>query len=243
MKMKKLNACRTMLALMTFCGVISVLVCGCGPKAEIETVAAKEAIGADVKPEDRPYFEAVRPFAEAVSARDYAKAYGYLSSHAKARMSPNQFVAPTDDATEAKNNAAVSLNPGPEQFARLMSSTEKEYGKPAKLSELDVYSTDRAVLSGKATRMEDKLDAMFAIGMMPDSIPANIRKASLRSRVAVELSSEQLAESAQAMGMTPEKLKADPDFDPSITLKMVVVEEGGVFKIGYFEFLPPGIWD
>lgn len=243
MNMKKLNDGRTMLALMMFCGAVFLMACGCSPKAEIETVAAREAIGADVKPEERPYFDAVKPFAEAVSARDYAKAYEYLSSHAKARMSPNQFVAPTDDATEAKNNAAVSLNPGPEQFARLMSSTEKEYGKPAKLSELEVYSTDRAVLSGKATKMEDKLDAMFAIGMMPDSIPANIRKASLRSKLAVDLSPEQIAESAKALGMTPEKLKAEPDFQPALTLKMVVVEEGGALKVGYFEFLPPGIWD
>jgi hypothetical protein len=33
------------------------------------------------------------------------------------------------------------------------------------------------------------------------------------------------------------------DFDAYFNLKIVLVEEGGQFKIGYFEFLPPSIWD
>jgi hypothetical protein len=97
-------------------------------------------------------------------------------------------------------------------------------------------------LGGKGKSMEEKLDAMFAIGMMPDSIPAGIRKASLRSRLSVELSREQLAETAKAMQMSVEKLKKDPDFQPYVTLKIVLVEEDGL-KVGYFEFLPPGILD
>ena len=222
----------------------AIIISGCGQKSETVSVAAKEAaLDAEVKAAERPYFDAAKPFAEAISARDYAKAYGYLSSHAKARMSRNQFVAPEDDNAYKKNEASVSVNPGPEEFARLMNATEKEYGKPSKLSVLDVFSTDRVVLSGKATSTEDKLEAMFAIGMMPASVPADLRRASLRSKVAVELSSEQLAESAKALQMSPEKLKADPDFQPSVTLKMVLVEEAGALKVGYFEFLPPGIWD
>lgn len=221
----------------------AVVMPACSPKSEIETVNAKTVLGAEVTPEERPYFDAGRPFVEAIAAHDYAKAYDYLSSHAKARMSPNQFVAPADDATEKRNNAAVSLNASADQFAQMLGATEQEYGKPAKLAELDVYSTDPVALSGKGKSVEERLDAMFAIGMMPDSIPASIRKASLRSRLRVELTPQQLAETAKAYEMTPEALKADPDFQPYLTLKLVMVEEAGALKVGYFEFLPPGIMD
>ena len=83
---------------------------------------------------------------------------------------------------------------------------------------------------------------MFAIGMMLASIPVAIRKASLRSKLIVELSTEQLAESAKALQSTPERLNADSDSQPYITLKMVLLEEAGTPKIGYSEFLPPGIF-
>jgi len=223
--------------------VAALVISGCGQKSETTTSDAEAALDADVEAAERPYFDAARPFAEAIAARDYSKAYGYFSTHAKVRMSPNQFVPPDDDAIHKKNEAASIQNPSPEQFAQMMSATETEYGKPAKLGELHVFSTDPVALSGKGRSAEEKLDAMFAIGMMPDSIPAAIRKASLRSKLVVELRPDQLAETAKALQTTVEKLKADPDFQPYITLKMVLVEEAGAFKIGYFEFLPPGIFD
>jgi hypothetical protein len=226
---------------------VAISISGCSQKSDVVTAEAKEAreaaLDADVEPAERPYFDAARPFAEAISARDYARAYGCLSSQAKGRMSPNQFVAPNDDSAYNKGEAALKLNVGAEEFASMMRATEKEYGRPAKLSQLDVFSTERVVLSGKATSTEDKLDAMFAIGLMPPSIHPEARKASLRSKLAVELSPEQLAESAKALQMSVAELKADPDFQPSITLKVVLVEEAGALKVGYFEFLPPGIWD
>jgi hypothetical protein len=69
-------------------------------------------------------------------------------------------------------------------------------------------------LSGNGTSVEDKMEAMFAIGMMPATIPVDIRKASVRSKLIVELSPEKLAETAKAEQTTPEKLKTDPDFQP-----------------------------
>jgi hypothetical protein len=158
-------------------------------------------------------------------------------------MSPSQFVAPDDEATHKKNEASAIQNPSVEQFAQLMSTTESKCGKPAKLVELHVFSTDPVALSGTGTSAEDRMEAMFAIGMMPDLIPAAIRKASLRSKLIVELSPEDLAQTAKAYETTPEQLKADPDFQPYATLKTVLVEEAGSLKVGYFEFLPPGIFD
>jgi glycerol-3-phosphate dehydrogenase len=40
-----------------------------------------------------------------------------------------------------------------------------------------------------------------------------------------------------------DKLQKDENFDPYLNLKVVLVEEGGQLKVGYFEFLPPSIWD
>ena len=40
-----------------------------------------------------------------------------------------------------------------------------------------------------------------------------------------------------------EDLKKSEDFDPYFNLKVVLVEEGGQLKIGYFEFLPPSMMD
>jgi hypothetical protein len=244
MKAKLFRECPgALFALLLVTGVAMISGCGRKPGAETASAEAEQALDAGVTPEERPYFDAAKPFAEAIAARDYSKAYGYFSSHAKARMSPNQFVAPADDAVHKKNEAAAVQNVGLDQFARMLSATEAEYGKPAKLEELHVFSTDPVALSGNGKSVEQKLDTMFAIGMMPASIPVAIRKASLRSKLIVELGQEQLAQAAKDYQTTPEKLKANPDFQPYVTLKMVLVEDAGALKIGYFEFVPPGIFD
>jgi hypothetical protein len=87
------------------------------------------------------------------------------------------------------------------------------------------------------------MDSMFAIGAMPDWIPANIRRASLRGQIHTELSPQELAKVAQQEGISVEELKKEEDFDPYLNLKVVLVEEGGQLKIGYFEFLPPSMLD
>ena len=248
MKFAKLYRCLAFWAISAVLIGAATILTGCtkspdsGSESE-SSVGDEQAKTPEIKPEDRPYLDAARPFVDAIVARDYSKAYGYLSGHARARLSPNQFVAPLDDDAFTRNEAHVILGAAVDQFVHMMGTVEAEYGKPAKLSDMDVYSTDANVLSGKGTSFEDKMDAMFAIGMMPASIPAEIRKASLRSRLGVKLSSEQLASAAKAMQITSEELKSDPDFKPYVTLKLVLVEEGGGLKVGYFEFLPPGIMD
>jgi len=221
------------------CTALALCASGCRKAENVEAMASSE----EITPAERPYFDAAKPFADAIAARDYRKAYEYLATHARARMSPSQFVAPDDDATLKRNEAAAVHNLSAEQFAQMLVPTEKEYGKPSGLLDLHVFSTDPNALSGKGQSAEDKLDAMFAIGMMPPSIPSEIRKASLRGTLMVELSPQQLAAAAKDLETTPEKLKSDPDFKPSLTLKMVLVQEAGALKVGYFEFLPPGILD
>ncbi len=46
---------------------------------------------------------------------------------------------------------------------------------------------------------------------------------------------------AQRQGITVEELKKDQDFDPYFNLKVVLVEEAGQLKVGYFEFLLPSM--
>ena len=86
------------------------------------------------------------------------------------------------------------------------------------------------------------MDSMFAIGAMPDWIPADVRRASLRGQIHTD-SPQELQNVAQREGISVEDLKKNKDFDPYFNLKVVLVEEGGHLKIGYFEFLPPSIWD
>ena len=38
-------------------------------------------------------------------------------------------------------------------------------------------------------------------------------------------------------------IKKSEDLDPYVNLKVVLVEEAGQLKIGYFEFLPPSMMD
>jgi hypothetical protein len=223
---------------------LGLAISGCGKSENVEASASSAPkLGANVAPADRPYFDAAKPFADALAARDYRKAFESLSSHARARVSPNQFVAPEDDKTAERNEAAAVKNPTPDQFAQMLGTTEKHYGSPSRLLDMTVFSTDAAALSGTGTSAETRLESMFAIGMMPASVPADIRKASLRAKVMVELSPEQIAEAAKAQQTTPDKLKSDPDFRPYLNLKMVLVQDGRALKIGYFEILPPGLLD
>jgi hypothetical protein len=87
------------------------------------------------------------------------------------------------------------------------------------------------------------MDSMFAIGAMPDWIPADIRRASLRSQIHTELSPQELQNVATNEGISVEDLKKSADFDPYFNLKIVSVDEGGQLRVAYFEFLPPSMWD
>jgi len=226
--------------------------CGCGAKKSIadgtqNSPSPNGPTGKEdapkMKPDERPYYDAAQPFYAAIASRDYAKAFALLSSHAKARVSVNQFRPAHGDEAFKKNEENPLKNIDAKKFAELAGLVEEDFGTPREVSLLFVHSLDKAVLTGKSTESTGALDSMFAIGAMPDSIPGDIRKASLRGQIATELRPEQLAEAAKQQGVSPEELKKDPDFKPYFTLKVVLVEEGGVLKVGYFEFLPPSIMD
>lgn len=197
----------------------------------------------NAKPDERKYLMAAKPFFVAVANRKYADAYALLSAHARARMSLNQFTPAEEQATFQQYESNPYMNVTAAQFAYLMQYVEGARGTPRAPKTLYVFSTDPDVLNRRSKEQFGAMDSMFAIGAMPDWIPANIRRASLRGQIHTELSPQELQNEAQREGISVDELKKSPDFDPYFNLKVVLVEEGSQLKIGYFEFLPPSIMD
>jgi hypothetical protein len=236
--------------LATFAAAIllPVLLTACGKKSENgETQSTQKSeddfLDKDAKPDERRYLLAAKPFFVAIANRKYADAYALLSRYARARMSFNQFTPAEEEATYQQYESSPYDNVTAEQFAYLMQYVEAARGTPRAPRMLAVFSTDPDVLNRRSKEQFGAMDSMFAIGAMPDWIPADIRRASLRGQVHTELSAQELQNEAQRQDITVEGLKKDPDFDSYFNLKVVLVEEGGQLKVGYFEFLPPSIMD
>ena len=235
-------------AIFTAAILLPLLVTSCGKKgqdAQTQTAQKREDdfLDKDVKPNERKYILAAKPFFIAVAKRKYADAYALLSSHARARMSLDQFKPAEQNSDSQQNESYAFDNVTGEQFAYLMQYVEAAHGAPRAPKMLHVFSTDPDVLNRRSKEQFGAMDSMFAIGAMPDWIPADIRRASLRGQIHTELSAEELEKMAATEGISVEELRKSADFDPYFNLKVVLVEEGGQLKIGYFEFLPPSIWD
>jgi hypothetical protein len=204
----------------------------------------------NAEPGEPPYIEASRPMLTALANRDYASLYGMLSSHALNKVRGDQFGPEQGNAETA---APVLSNLSQEQFLEWMGIMEKRLGVPHSVRNVHVESIDPKVLSGKVDKLEDKLDVMFAIGGMPAEIPAAIRKASVRAQLHCRFSDEDAKRLASELGITEEQVQSgkwpendkshDPDERPYLTFKMVLVDDQGTLKIGYFEFLPPSMFD
>jgi len=227
--------------------IAAILLTSCGKKApggERNTAQKSEDdfLDKDAKPDERKYLVAAKPFFIAIANQQYAEAYALLSSYAKARMSLNQFT-PEERAEFARNESNPLTNVTAEQFADLMKYVEAAHGAPRAPKMLHVFSTDADVLNRRSAEQLGAVDSMFAIGAMPDSIPGDIRRASLRGQIHTELSPEDVEKAANAQGISVDELKKDENFDPYFNLKVVIVEEDGQLKVGYFEFLPPSMMD
>src|SRR5215510_12817766 len=235
-------------AMFTAAILLPLFLTSCGKKGqagEKKTVQKSEDdfLDKDAKPDERKYLLAAKPFVIAVANRKYADAYALLSRYAIARMSLDQF-KPSEQASDAQQNEAyVFDNVTADQFAYLMQYVEAAHGAPRAVETFHVFSTDADVLNRRSKEQFGAMDSMFAIGAMPEWIPADIRRASLRGQIHTELSPEELQRVAATEGVSVEELRKSADFDPYFNLKVVLVEEGGQLKVGYFEFLPPSIWD
>jgi hypothetical protein len=240
------TACRVTILIAAI--LLPMLLAGCGKKnqhAEKETAQQSENdfLDKDAKPDERQYLVATKLFFVAIANQQYPEAYALLSSHARARMSLNQFTPAEERADFQRNESNPMINVTAEQFAELMKYVEAARGTPRAPKMLHVFSTDPDVLNRRSKEQFGAMDSMFAIGAMPDSIPADIRRASLRGQIHTDLSPEELEKVAQAEGVSVEELKKDENFDPYLNLKVVLVEDDGELKVGYFEFLPPSMMD
>jgi hypothetical protein len=237
-----------LLVIVTTAILMPVLLTSCGKKGqegEKKTVQKSEDdfLDKDAKPDERKYLLAAKPFFIAVANRKYADAYALLSRYAIARMFLNQFTPAQQDPDSQQNESYAFDNVTAEQFAYLMQYVEAAHGAPRAPKMLHVFSTDPDVLNRRSKEQFGAMDSMFAIGAMPDWIPADIRRASLRGQIQTELSPQELEKVAATEGISVEELKKSEDFDPYFNLKIVLVEEGGQLKVGYFEFLPPSMMD
>jgi hypothetical protein len=228
--------------------LLPVFLTNCGKKgsdgqAENTQKGEDDFLDEDATPEERKYLLAAKPFFIAIANRQYAEAYPLLSRYAIARMSLDQFTPAQQDSNSQQNQSYVFDNVTAEQFAYLMQYVEAAHGAPRAPKMLHVFSTDPDVLNRRSKEQFGAMDSMFAIGAMPDWIPADIRRASLRGQIHTELSPQELQNVAQREGISVEELKKHEDFDPYFNLKIVFVEEDGQLKVGYFEFLPPSIMD
>ena len=216
-----------------------------GPPAAPTDIFAEAAKSAD--PGEGPYIEAARPFLTAVASRDYEKVYAELSSHARAKIDPDQFAPPVDDKKPADTKAVKNLTS--EQCAEWMKKMEARLGVPDAVQHVYVHSIDPVVLAGKG----EPIEVMFAIGGMSKEIPANIRKASVRAQIRCQLPDEEVKKIAAALKISEQQVRTGPwpenehgydsDERPYLNVKFVLVEEDGRLKVGYFEFMPPSILD
>jgi hypothetical protein len=114
---------------------LPVLLTSCGKKnqeGETRTVQKGEDdfLDKDAKPDERKYLLAAKPFFVAVAHRKYTDAYALLSSHARARMSLDQFKPAQQDSDSQQNQSHAFDNVTAEQFAYLMQHVEGAHGTP-----------------------------------------------------------------------------------------------------------------
>src|SRR6476660_418353 len=197
------------LAIVSAAILLPVLLTGCGKGQEGEKNTAQKSeddfLDKDAKPDERKYLLAAKPFFIAVASRKYADAYALLSSYARARMSLEQFTPAQQDSDSQQNQSYAFDNVTAEQFAYLMQYVEAAHGAPRAPKMLHVFSTDPDVLNGRSKEQFGAMDSMFAIGAMPEWIPADIRPAKFARANPYELSPQELEKVAATEGITVEE--------------------------------------
>src|SRR6266853_1374037 len=110
-------SCTWRLGIFAAAMLLPLLVTSCGKKGQEsakKTVQKSEDdfLDKDAKPDERKYLLAAKPFFIAVANRKYADAYAQLSSHARARMSFNQFTPAEEQATfqQYESNPYMNVN-------------------------------------------------------------------------------------------------------------------------------------
>ena len=130
-----------------------------------------------------------------------------------------------------------------EQFVEKMNAIVERAGKFYGMESLYVESTDAGILAGKTRDNWDKLDVMYAIGMMSEKVPTDIRRASVRGMITLEFTPEAAEQLKKQWGVANLDELYEEGEAPYCKLKTVLVEEDGELKVAYFEFVPPSMLD
>jgi hypothetical protein len=108
--------------------LLPVLLASCKKSPDDEKKTAEKTeddfLDKDAKPDERKFLLVAKPFFIAVANRRYTDAYALLSSHARARMSFNQFAPAAEQATFQQYESNPYMNVTAEQFAYLMQYVE-----------------------------------------------------------------------------------------------------------------------
>ena len=101
--------------------------CGKSQDGEKKTVQKSEDdfLDKDAKPDERKYLLAAKTFFIALANRKYADAYALLSSHARARMSLDQFKPAQQDSDVQQDQSYAFDNVTAEQFAYLSNTLRR----------------------------------------------------------------------------------------------------------------------
>jgi hypothetical protein len=180
-----------------------------GRRKENRSKSEDDFVDKDAKPDERKYLLAAKPFFTAVANRKYTDAYALLSCHAKARMSLHQFKPAEQDSDSQQNQLYAFDNVTAEQFAYLMQYVKAAHGAPRAPKVLYVFSTDPDVLNRRSKEQFGAMDSMFAVGAIPDWVPGDIRRASLRGQIHTELSPQALQNVAQREGISVEEVEEE----------------------------------
>jgi hypothetical protein len=134
------------LAIFAAAILLPLLVTSCGKKnqeGEKKTVQKSEDdfLDKDAKPDEQKYLLAAKPFFVAVANRKYADAYALLASHARGRMSLDQFAPAQQDSDSQQNQSYAFDNATAEQFVYLMQYVEASHGAQRAPKMLHVFST------------------------------------------------------------------------------------------------------
>jgi hypothetical protein len=174
-------------------------------------------------PQEREYAKLALRFARVLANDDFAEACALGSSHFRTDMNV--------DALEAAE----------------MKSRDS-FGKPTRVFNGPAVNVDPADLAGPKKRVpgESTLDASLrrmsasrAVGEIPDSVPLEIRKASVE--VEIERDPRTIPDFEEKTGMKPEEVTPEDRIVSYLTV--VIVEEQGTLGVAHYFHRWPDVWD
>jgi hypothetical protein len=177
---------------------LAALTFGCGSSAEEDTVCEAVLDASLMSREERTYAESAKPFLQAVVQKKYEAAYRLLSIEAREALPYDAFV-------------------------ETLEGDEREFGTPVSLDSVYGVYTMKELAEHDEGEGLDALVTADALGTTPDSIPVDLRRASVKGEIG---------------------LGRDEDgSELSCILTVVLVEELGDTKVGWFWMRERGLWD